>query len=672
MMRQLLMIFAVFPLFIAINLAQSVPIPYIHYYDYLRGGLVIERANGTDSRLIADLIPDGHNAALMPEWSASGKWFVSSTYQYDGQPTVNLLSTFIVNTDGQRKIDLGLSTSSHFKVSWSPVEDTLLIFTGEPTQTTIHMYLLEVETETVLAEQVTPQPDYWEDVSLHWAKDGMSAFVSSNPDIFILHTGGQVETYSYPISNPLRTDFHKGFLFYIAPQEEILIGTIEHLETGRKITFKADNESYNPKHRYRYHIHWNSSLTHALIFARLCGERSCTQSLKLVDEVMGSVWDVPLQIDNVALDECDYGANSQIYCNNPWSPDGDFVLMRDDKDILSLIDVATKDIQPIAPLDTLDMYRWSDDNLLLLFYQANLPLYLYAARQAKTIEIPFPEKTSRYRLTSSPQGTYLGLMSFPAQLINRDGQVIRQILPHSYSTGAASEPFSYQWHESEQWGMVEYTISFAGGGIGPMAAIIFETQGDLQRELPIGSQAGFLPNHAVPLLSIGQPYSAIQTPIYVIPQAGNYIGIGWHPTDPNRFVTYSEADDLIFWSLETGQPQITEKRDVSESYASPFPSGLYLSWLPNTDEIVTQPMSPPFDSQLEGVTNYAFNDAHSRVIFEGNIYSPFIAVLDKDNGLRIDQFYGTAYSLALSADGRWLATTSAGKVSIWDVSEYLP
>src|SRR4051794_7367447 len=53
--------------------------PYLYYYSQLLGGLIIERADGTDSRQIAaDIIPPDLTGLGGPGWSPSGKYFIAS------------------------------------------------------------------------------------------------------------------------------------------------------------------------------------------------------------------------------------------------------------------------------------------------------------------------------------------------------------------------------------------------------------------------------------------------------------------------------------------------------------------------------------------------------------------------------------------------------------------
>src|SRR3954471_12396585 len=57
--------------------------PYLYYYSQLLGGLIIERADGTDSRQIAaDVIPPNLTGLGGPGWSPSGKYFAAYSEIY--------------------------------------------------------------------------------------------------------------------------------------------------------------------------------------------------------------------------------------------------------------------------------------------------------------------------------------------------------------------------------------------------------------------------------------------------------------------------------------------------------------------------------------------------------------------------------------------------------------
>ncbi len=87
-MRKIIMIVAIILLSFSskIAAAETTPAPYLYYYSRMLGGLIIERADGTDSRLIgADVIPPSMTGLQGPGWSPSGKFFAAGGVNYDFQ-----------------------------------------------------------------------------------------------------------------------------------------------------------------------------------------------------------------------------------------------------------------------------------------------------------------------------------------------------------------------------------------------------------------------------------------------------------------------------------------------------------------------------------------------------------------------------------------------------------
>ena len=55
---------------ISVQSQEDQPAPYLFYYSGVVDGFVIERADGTDSRLLAQgVMPDSHNEIHTPTWS---------------------------------------------------------------------------------------------------------------------------------------------------------------------------------------------------------------------------------------------------------------------------------------------------------------------------------------------------------------------------------------------------------------------------------------------------------------------------------------------------------------------------------------------------------------------------------------------------------------------------
>jgi hypothetical protein len=304
--------------------------------------------------------------------------------------------------------------------------------------------------------------------------------------------------------------------------------------------------------------------------------------------------------------------------------------------------------------------------------------------------------------------------------------------------------------------MAEYTISFAGGGSGPISSLLLNIDNTIRRELPSDGHSGFLPERAVPYLAPSQPVSFSKDPLFILPQDGRVDAVGWHPADPNQLVTYSREGGLIYWSVASGHPEITEHIGGDLPYIDGL-SRRKLHWLPEQDALaiyvrgkllrvdvqtgilqplddVDYPVLAPSDNPTEirytlsedvvrletddqlgmghiltsdmtgyiivdeqqfdtGLQSLAYYvdaksgrvakldiptnffartaDAKGGLAAFGSIYDDYIVIVSTENGHIIDRFHGTAVSLAISADGRRLATTSAGMTAIWDISEYI-
>jgi hypothetical protein len=126
-MRRLLFLFAV--LLTSNAAAQDLPAsdaPYIFYYSAALNGFVIERADGTDSRIIGQNVMEQPARNLTgPGWSPSDRWLAWSVvhpepYQYlPGQG-------YLINIDGQRFNALD-EFQCIYSMLWHPTEDILLV-----------------------------------------------------------------------------------------------------------------------------------------------------------------------------------------------------------------------------------------------------------------------------------------------------------------------------------------------------------------------------------------------------------------------------------------------------------------------------------------------------------------------------------------------------------------
>ncbi|MCU0462937.1 MAG: hypothetical protein MUF38_00020 [Anaerolineae bacterium] len=698
-------------------------IPYIHYYSDLLGGLVIERADGTDSRVL-DI------EAGFVDWSPSGKWF-----------TVKDIAIF--STDGSQRIPYPQeSTGYQFYTRWSPTDDVLLLAGISGYGSVVRAQLYDVATQTILADFSFSNPPYEiSNLSIEWSSSGREAYVFWYNHLITLSRDG---TTQITIQPPFQ-DYTFGSLFdrgrllskdITMYPETVPLFTIRDLETD--VWRSVDQLTWSQ----RSVIRWNPPRDHALLYTPDCPEEDCEPILNLLNWETGRI--TPIS-PNLPILSDDLYCEGNYLCTNMWSPDGRYAVLADeDQRTLYLLDTQTGET---TPLSVWGIYEWVEGDMLLI--KASV-LYRYdpATDELTALDITV-ELAKNYApdFWPSPDGRFIGLLSDPTFIINSaTGKLVTQTAPHSASTGSIRYPvYGYQWNASETWAMADYNIFFAGGGVGPRASVVFDLAGTVRRELPSGGLAGFVPERVIPYLSPGQPRSLKTDPIYTLTQQGQVRAVGWHPTDPNQLVTYSDEAGLVFWSLE-GQPHIT--RQVMPTHLFPthssFQRGLKLVWMPERDQvgfsqgleiyILDEETGEPITlSSVERATvetllldylaqqpetddllhmsqvhlalssdrsvvfawdtrnapdlTYLVNladhqivslkDGQYRNIFvadvrfgimaAGGIYEDTILIFDAQTGQLIDEWDGTGLSLAISSDGRWLATTSNGMTSIWEL-----
>ena len=739
--------------------AQDEEIPYIHYYSPLDNGIIIEQADGTDSRLISNLIDETHNSVVWYGWSPSGRWFALSSYHSTGEPANFGQYIQVVSTDGQKRIDLGMQTLDDFQMRWSPQNDIVLLVRKDQQGRGIRFQLFDVEQEHYLADTILQGFDFLRslNVNLEWAEDGEKAYVSWNEFVITLHRNGFIETrtksrgWQWRIG--INFDNERILYPYRVFVNESIVLSLQEIDGERHIEIE---DPFWGRLQYPYRIRWSPDLNYALVYARPCIDNACEAWLKLVNWETGEVGTITPALP-VLEDNRDCVRYYGYECTEFWSPQGNYAIFKDEDRKFHILDVETGTVRSLGSDRRISYLSWTPDEQLFIQYKDDPDLYRYDPMTDHEEKINLPNLVvHRFGIHPSPGSEYIGLGSDPPTILDTNGNIVAKTIQHSHSSYASDYPVGYTWSADKNWVMANYSIVFAGGGGGPAASVLFDLAGTVRRELPTGGAAGFVPGRAIPYLAPGQATSLKKEPVFILPQAGYRVeGVGWHSTDPDQLVTYSVEDGLIFWSLAGDEPEIIEQI-TSIEFPFSFPTGMKLFWMPEqeivafdrnggffyvisdtgelapvesvevptlvsdedghvfifdpvddttiqlstdlvvgTDQLVLRNSDnegfivlsgrdysenaqyinsntgavTPLDVTSDLWTSDADNDI--QIAAFGSIYNCCVTIVSIETGEIIDQFYGTAYSLALSADGKRLATTSAGMTAIWDMSEYL-
>src|SRR5262245_6691333 len=182
--------------------AQDSSAPYLYYFDSFVQAVIVERADGTDSRLLgAETIPDT-SYVTGPGWSPSGRWLAGTSRQ--GNPYGNDLAyaPWAISADGKRQVTV-LDDYTTAALWWSPTEDFLFaigLIDDPAYQDTynIGFRLVDAEQDEILASsEIQTQadfgfynmPDLWSSSDVRWTADGRYVIAKGTP--------GYAETASY-------------------------------------------------------------------------------------------------------------------------------------------------------------------------------------------------------------------------------------------------------------------------------------------------------------------------------------------------------------------------------------------------------------------------------------------------------------------------------------------
>ncbi|MCC6802668.1 MAG: hypothetical protein IT319_07270, partial [Anaerolineae bacterium] len=107
--------------------AQNEPAPFLYYYSEVERTFVIERADGTDSRVLPQVeMPENTTDVRIVGWSPSGEWlaWTSRSTLLGGNTRT---TAWAANLDGVRSLDMLAEAGNVYTIIWSPTEDILFV-----------------------------------------------------------------------------------------------------------------------------------------------------------------------------------------------------------------------------------------------------------------------------------------------------------------------------------------------------------------------------------------------------------------------------------------------------------------------------------------------------------------------------------------------------------------
>lgn len=591
---------------------SNAPIPYIYYYSTTENAFVVERADGTDSRLLAqDVMPDDYEIIEDVKWSPSGEWVAWRGRIFAG-PGHTPTKVWITSTDGRKRVSLLDDAYEVRLIAWSPKADLLFVIYETRFPTIITTFsIIDVPNERLVTELTNHTSGYIDLANHHpstiynWDDNGTSIYFKfagmGTSTVTRLDIDGRVENWWGDQSIPL-TDFNRGRLLHqvvsIEKRAYVTDLVLTDVITGEQKVFQRVTRDSSPIRR-GYEFYWSQRGTVALTENTSCVEYNCTlDSIDLFQWETGERSTLP---NALFLVEC--GGVSRCSRDWLWSPDEQFAVLQDVNGHLNLLEAATGKIYPVIN-EKVEDWIWLPNGDLMLV-QAEYQGIARYDRQTHTL-IPIIQFDTRigWGLFLSQDGAFAGFTGINQVIIQNLETGERRIWPRHSATTGAGPVTDFNWHDSGQWFFSGGNTQIIDSCCNSKAIMIHRVGETSRRELTqcygIKSCVGFLPDHVLPHLTPGQETSLTPAPLYTLEHAHSVYGVAWSP-DGAHIASYSrdtaDKNFITTWDVKSGQPQMVRQFETDFGCFD-MPSPCNMRWQNNTTILlITSLKSTQWDIQ---------------------------------------------------------------------------
>jgi WD40 repeat protein len=592
--------------------AQTELAPFLYYYSDVLNAFVIERADGTDSRVFAEGVMPDTNFVRGAGWSPSGKWFAWRGSDVNGEGVGPYTGAWIISADGTNRVNVFDELDGYiYYMEWSPVEDLLLVFVMPKSTVDRRPTYYMIDANAAKITFSVEIPVYEEGFApFFWTPDGEYAVFNRRDPFyrdfvqhiwFTVSKAGEVKEYRVDVDSwDVTTTDENGQISYVQPDGETIM--VENL-------FSGDREMYSIAANHRIQtIIWSRDSSHAFIYALSpCAEGCRRVSLWLLTRNQ-------TELQQIAEDVFDYPDMLRYNIDVPsflWSRDGSSGVFVSADGMLKLLHLPSLKIDEVRDVKqhTSDgrfriMVRsyWLADNQLLVTKGSDEPSIIYNVTPGEVIERQIFQD-GFYEVRISPDEAHFAIMDrFSATVVNVPTQNTIEYLPHS---GKASYRANYRWDVTSKWLFVVESHLFASGAKYPQdVTSVVNIDGTIQRELTTCPYnpvcADWLPESVIPHLASGQPTPVIQEPTMTLAHKGEVIGAAWSP-DSHYIASYARDQSLSIW--EVGETQAVRTKILSSpEVCENHPAPCYVSWSENGRFVATGPLVDKQDHSGENLS----------------------------------------------------------------------
>jgi WD40 repeat protein len=652
--------------------------PYLYYYSSEYNAFVIERADGTDSRLFGDeLMPPGTDYIEGPGWSPSGRWFAWSSSIMEGDCAMpGDLLPHAVYVDGTRRVET-LDQFTDVGLSWSPVDDLLLAVDTSPGEHTIQtVAVIDVERDSLLIsfelpfESISGAFPYQSSVYALWAVDGQHIIIyrstSDHTDFWYFGIHGDYITTNLPYR-----------ILSISPAGTVVFRQGNHLVADNILT--GESHSFDLPTDSGVDIIWDHT-----------GERMIVQqSLDNNDQAELWLW-IPEENVLELLDLQGY----VVGYTDPWSLDDQQLMFWGSDGAFYVMDISTHRTQQITdrPPDTslitnLSQFEWywlnNEVVQVVRIYDGKAHYCLVQTSTGEQLGcVPFVHYNSRPGFSSDYRTTAYVYDEVMIRDLASGEECI--LPPNSKTFDMTVEGGEILWHDSD-WFIIKDEATVAGGGGGYYTAVV-RADGTDYRELDHAwyneMDTNWLPPHVdperLPLINYiptlqPQPRTVLHGsfwPLYLSwSPDGKQIAVGWDQHDWVRPVSVWDIDtqwqypvpDALFLLPVLWIPHNGNYRPIAGEEAS-FP----ILFSPDEREYMQEFVLTVRGGFWPYDTSYNREQQLLAVASSG-----IIRIWDANAGILRGELPVSSMALAFSPDGTQLAIVRSWNVEIYDVADLI-
>lgn len=580
--------------------AQEPTNPYIYYYSDALNAFIIERADGTDARLLAEgVMPENHNAIDSVDWSPSGTYMAWRSHSFSGGPSAYSIKGWLIRTDGTEISTLLDDAPDIFLMEWAPDQDWLLIgFNGPAPRFDEYIWLLDVPNNRMVHQiQVSSryhEPRPHDSTPPHsWSPDGTALFYSPSRQLIVrLNLDGTMQQWFFETddvvvdSSAVRPLIAEKIWDDGGSMANWMMTDLITQETRLYAIFPEDDTPQVP-----YKLIWNQDRTFALVSERRCTDDHCLRDqIALFDWEHGTRYLLPDSVQQLT-------DNPFIETDYIWSPDGRAIMLMDNEidRNLFILDTVTRDIVPIDM--EIGNWQWVNEHDVWIFTMKHddgkhsaVHRFDWQTRTYTELENISPNVHHHAHITFSPDSTFAGYRSMDVcvqNLINGETYVFPRHSRASYG-GPVTR---YKWHEDNQWFFAGSNTQFMDWCCDSRAISLHHLGDAVGREVTlcygVETCTGFVPDRALPFLEPGQSTSLTPQPKNILLHGGMVTGLAWHPGG-DLLASYSnigEGGQVNLWNMTTDEPTLINTWDIGMACGSGL-SNCPMQWRDN-DTIIS-------------------------------------------------------------------------------------